>query len=189
MQLSAGASYVCFEGGNMTQQKFDEHDRKKVIAAVEKEFAIKLSPVGSRKKYLQDEVGKTYWIFGGYEDWHGIPPDMMEAEEKRTGEGVLIVAKRYKNNIDIFAGDLRQLIDHKRDLSKTVKGDYQFNIRIRGDRLFIKEVTGLTLKKLGAAAYTGEEKESDKKFGELEALVGKLTPEQRKRLLEELAKQ
>lgn len=172
----------------MTQQKFDEHDRKKVIAEVEKEFGIKLSPVGNRRKYLQDETGKTYWIFGGYEDWHGIPPDMMEAEEKRAGEGVLIVAKRNKNNIDIFAGDLRQLIGHKRDLSKTVKGDYQFNIRIRGNRLFIKEVAGLTITKLGAAVYTGEEKESDKKFGELEALVGKLTPEQRKQLLEMMAK-
>lgn len=167
----------------MSQMKFDEHDRKKVITEVENEFGVKLSPVGNRRKYLKDVSGKTYWIFGGYEDWHGIPPDMMEAEEKCSDEGILVVAKRNKSTIDIFCGPLRQLINHKRELSHTTKGDFQFNIRIKGSRLYIKEIADLTLSKLGAAAYSGEEKETDKKLDEVTALLKKMSPEERQRLL------
>ena len=169
--------------------KFDEHDRKKVIAEVETEFGVKLSPVGNRRKYLKDGTGKTYWIFGGYEDWHGIPPEMMEAEEKCSDEGLLVVAKRNKSSIDIFCGPLRQLITHKRELLHTTKGDFQFNIRIKGNRLYIKEVSDLTLNKLGAATYTGEEKETDKKLDEVTALLNKMSPEEQQHLLSKLLNQ
>jgi hypothetical protein len=50
--------------------KFDEQDRRKVISEVEVHFNTKLSSVGSRPKYLEDKNGKSYWVLGGYEDWH-----------------------------------------------------------------------------------------------------------------------
>jgi len=170
----------------MKSLKFDEHDRKKVISEVEDHFGVQLSPVGSRRKFLESEDGKTFWVLGGYEDWHGIPPEMLEEEKCRSTNGVLIVAKRYKNRIDIFSGPLQPLIENKKKLSHTKKGDYQFNINIRGNHLFIKEIQDLSLAKLGEAQYSGEQKDSEKKVQEIKAVLSKLSPEERRELLEKL---
>jgi len=103
----------------MVNPKFDETDRRKVIAEIETHFGVKLSPVGTRRKYLQDQTRRTFWVFGGYEDWHGIPAEMMEAEEKRNAEGILVVAKRGRTRIDIYTGPLLPLIKNKKSLSHT----------------------------------------------------------------------
>ncbi len=171
----------------MKSPKFDEHDRRKVISEVEGHFGVHLSPVGSRRKFLEDEVGRTFWVLGGYEDWHGIPPEMIEEEERRSTNGVLVVAKRYKNRIYVYSGALQSLIEHKDMLSHTQKGDYQFNISVRGNHLFIKEVPGLILAKLGEAQYSGEEKDSDKRIQEFKAIFAKLSPEDQAELLKKLA--
>jgi hypothetical protein len=173
----------------MNSRKFDEHDRKKVISEVEDHFAIHLSPVGSRRKFLEDEEGKTYWVLGGYDDWHGIPLEMMEEEDRRSTNGVLVVAKRYKTQIDIYFGPLQPLIRNKDMLSHTENGDFQFNINLHGNHLFIKEVKGLSLAKLGEAPYSGEEKDSDKKIQDFKAMLSKLSPDEQKEFLEKLAKE
>ena len=133
----------------MTSPKFDEQDRKKVINEIERHCGVILSRVGSRRKFLEDSQKRSYWVLGGYEDWHGIPPEMMNEEEQRNTDGILVVAKRYKNRIEIYSGSLRTLIQNKEKLSHTIKGDYQFNISIRGSHLFIKEIPGYSLAKLG----------------------------------------
>jgi hypothetical protein len=172
----------------MTNPKFDETDRRKVIAEIESHFEVKLTPVGTRRKYLQDQNKRTFWVFGGYEDWHGIPVDMMEAEEKRNFDGILVVAKRGLSKIDIYTGSLLPLIKSKKTLSHTKNGEYQFNIRLRGNSLSIHEVPGLHLSRLGAASYSMAEKTSDKKIEKVEAIIRRLSPEARNQLLEELSK-
>ena len=131
----------------MVSPKFDEQDRKKVISEVEKHFGVHLSRVGSHRKFLEDSSHRTFLVLGGYEDWHGIPPDMLEEEEKRNSNGVLVVAKRHTNSIDVFSGPLQTLIDNKSKLSHTQKGNYQFHIHILGSHLFIKEIPSLSLAK------------------------------------------
>ncbi len=167
----------------MKSPKFDEHDRKKVIAEVEVHFGVQLSTVGSRHKFLEAKDGRTYWVLGGYEDWHGIPPDMFEEEERRRTNGVLVVAKRYPNRIDVYSGPLQPLIESKGTLSHTQKGEYQFNIHIRGSHLFVKEVQGLSLTKLAEAPYSAQEKDSDKKAKELAAIFDELSPDEQRELL------
>ncbi|GMR20368.1 MAG: hypothetical protein BMS9Abin36_0963 [Gammaproteobacteria bacterium] len=171
----------------MISQRFDEQDRKKVISEVETHFGVSLSRVGSRRKFLEDSNHRTFWVLGGYDDWHGIPPDMIEDEEKRNSNGVLIVAKRHKNRIDVFSGSLQLLIVNKAKLAHTKKGDYQFNIHIRGNHLFVKEIAELSLAKLGEASYTNEDKVTDKKTEEIEALLNELSPEEQKEILETYA--
>ena len=168
----------------MSSPKFDEHDRKKVISEVEEHYGVKLSRIGSRRKFLEDSNHRSFWVLGGYEDWHGIPPDMLEEEEKRNSNGVLVVAKRRANRINVFTGSLQTLITNKGKLSHTQKGDYQFNIHISGNHLFINEIPSLSLVKLGEAPYSGEEKESDKKLNEFIKLFNKLSPEEQKQILE-----
>lgn len=173
----------------MTNPKFDETDRRKVIAEIESHYQVKLTRVGTRRKYLQDQNKRTFWVFGGYEDWHGIPAEMMEAEEKRNADGVLVVAKRGRTRIDIYTGPLLPVIKNKKNLAHTQKGEYQFNIRQRGNSLTINEVPGLHLSALGTASYTTEEKATDKAFEEIETIFGKkLSPGAREKLLAELSK-
>lgn len=172
----------------MANPKFDETDRRKVIAEIQSHFGVKLTPVGTRRKYLRDQNNRTFWVFGGYEDWHGIPAEMMEAEEKRNAEGILVVAKRGRTRIDIYTGTLLPLIKNKKRLSHTQKGEYQFNIRLRGNSLIIHEVPELHLSALGTASYPIEEKASDKAVEKVETIIRKLSPEARKQLLAELSK-
>jgi len=56
----------------MMAVKFDEYDRKKVIAELEKTFQVKLSPIGRRRKYLRDTTGRRYCVLGGVRRlaWH-----------------------------------------------------------------------------------------------------------------------
>jgi hypothetical protein len=169
-------------------KKFDELDRKKVITQVEAHFSVKLARVGTRKKYLQDQNNRTFWVFGGVEDWHGIPLDMMQAEERQKTDGILIIAKRNRSNIDIYWGSLQTLIENKRLLSHTQKGDFQFNLRERGAKLIIHEIPELSLCKLGDAAYSESEKTTDKSIEKVGVLLRKLSPEAREHLFEELAK-
>lgn len=125
--------------------KFNESDRDKVIAVVEQHFGVKLSNVGTRKKYLQDQSGRSFWVLGGYDNWHGIPPDMMEEEVKRNTNGVLVVAKRHLHSIEIFAGGLKPMVQSKGDLYRTKNGDFHFNVHIVLTHLNIKEIEGFSL--------------------------------------------
>ena len=157
----------------MKTLKFDEEDRRKVIAEIEGHFATKLSRVGRFRKFLRDASGKSYWILGGYEDWHGISSDMMSAYKKRPNGGVLVIAKRGSSSIDIFAGDLQVLVTNERDLSHTQSGDYQFNVSIIGNTMTVKEISSLTLRKLGPTHDVGVP---------ILAIFKKMTPAERQRL-------
>ncbi|MCD6485746.1 MAG: winged helix-turn-helix domain-containing protein [Syntrophobacterales bacterium] len=141
-------------------RKFDEHDRNKVISAVERYFKIGLSPVGSRRKYLEDKNGKSYWILGGHENWHGIPSDMLEEEERRASNGTLIIAVVHQSRMDIFSGPLQPLITSKHTLSHTQKGDYEFHIQVRENYLviaeFLNEGLNLSLEKIGVVPVDKE---------------------------------
>lgn len=153
----------------MTKQKFDESDRENVIKEIESCFGVKLSPVGTRKKYLKDQNRRTFWVFGGVEQWHGIPLEMMEAEERSNVDGVFVIAVRDQSRIIIYTGNLMPIIKGKKKLSQTKSGDYHFNICTRGDLLLIKELPGFYLSRLGTSAAPEETK---KAIGHLLFIMG-----------------
>ena len=165
--------------------KFDEVDRSKVISEVENHLGTKLTRVGRYRKFLQDASGKSYWIFGGYEDWHGFTSDMLKEEQRRDTDGVLVVAKRHRSTIDTFCGSLKTLIKNFHQLAHTQGDDYQFNVAIRGNLMTIREVSGLALKKLGAPQEVGPSVSPQLK--EAQAMLAKLSPEERARLAEQLS--
>jgi hypothetical protein len=137
----------------MQKLKFDETDRRQVITAIEEHYKIRLTPVGNRRKHLHDEQGRTYWVLGGYENWHGISAEMMEADEKLYADGTLVIAVKKLGKIDLYIGPLLPLIKSKRTLSHTENGAYQFNIQIQGDKLTIKEVQKYNLVRFGTTRY------------------------------------
>ena len=165
--------------------KFDESDRDKVIAEVEKHFGAKVSRVPGYRKFLEDGSGKSYWVLGGYEDWHGITSEMLEEERRRSTEGVLIVAKRRKSTIDMFYGPLQTLIANHSKLSHKKDGDYQFNVAICGNFMTIREILGFTLKKLGSPQEVGAA--VSPQLRDAQAAFAKMSPEERERLLEEIS--
>lgn len=145
----------------MKTKKFDNYDRNRVVSEVEKYFQVKLHKAGSRDIYLKDETGKTYWVIGGVGDYHGIPKEMFPEEEKQSIEGVLVVAKKKLNSIDVFAGSLLSLIKSKRMLTVT-DIQYQFDVCPQNDILKLKQAPDVRLKKIAVVPYTTEEKVADK---------------------------
>ena len=123
----------------MQLDKFDEIDRKAVIRSVEKSLDVSLSLVGRRKKWLRDDSGKTYWVLGGYGEWHGIPAEMMDAEAKNPTGGFIVVAIRHRSAIQIYIGPLKEVVANRGKLLRARKttGDYQFTYRKRGTRVVI----------------------------------------------------
>lgn len=157
----------------MTAPKFDNFDRKQVIVAVENHFQVNLHKAGSREKLLKDDKGKSYWVLGGTGDWHGIPKEMFADEEKQSSDGVLVVAKRKLNSIDIFVGSLPILIKSKALLCPTDK-DYQFNVKTFSEGICLKEAPDVRLKKISTIDYTKDDKVSDKTVHRVTHEVNKL---------------
>lgn len=169
----------------MSNPKFDELDRKRTIKAVEHYFNIKLSKVGSRRKFFVDQYGTHCWIFGGYGDWHGFPEKMINDEVKRDHKGMLVFAKRTRTKIKIYSGPLKKLIQGKDKLSRNQQGDLQFILTWRGDEVYVKENPEVSLKSLTDIEYSVEEKEKDRTFKEAKKSLAALSNHERKLLMKE----
>lgn len=168
----------------MAQGKFDEIDRQKVIKAVESAYNVALSPVGRRRKHLQDQSGRPFWVFGGYDHWHGIPKEMMTIDTRRAAQGVLVIALRYSSRIDIYSGTLAPLIQERNRLPKTEK-DYQFNLKFDAnthESITIREISGLHLNKISTIIYDNASKEADSAVNTLQKIIRR-TPEKQMHVL------
>lgn len=175
--------------------KFDGHDRRLVIAQVEAEFDVKLERIGRRQKYLRDATGRRYCIFGGYGEWHGLPEEVVEAEEKNPGDSMLIVAKRLDSAIDVFAGPLQPLVEGKYRLAYTRDGQYEFNVDISGNRMNVRELPRVVLWRLGTseADHTDSkprpQSQAERERTKLKTAVEKLSAADRASLIELLKQQ
>ena len=159
----------------MESLKFDENNRAKVILEAERHFDVKLTRLGQRRKFLSDKNGRTFWILGGFENWHGIPEEMVLQEQKRPTNGILIIAKRDTSKIDIYSGLLGKLTQNAKNLHHTQNGNFHFNIYIKNDVMHIKEISDLSLSKI----CTKTDIETVKK------MIQQLSEEQKKYLIEE----
>ena len=171
-----------------TKAKFDEDDRRRVIAAIEKRFSVSLLAIGSYRKYLRDDRGRRYIVLGGYEEWHGIPKKIFESEKAAPADTILVIAKRSKAAIEIYSGPFRPLLDHRDVLPKTAK-EYVFNLRSSTSGLSVREVPSLLLRRLDEARYSLEEKQSETKARQVAALVERLSPSERAELIQRLKEQ
>jgi len=168
--------------------KFNETDRTAVIRVVEAELGIRLKPVGQRKKWLRDDQGRTFWVLGGTDDWHGIPEDMMDAEAVRHTSGSLVVARLSRGSLQIFIGALGPIVKGRAKLSRArrTSGDYQFTVRTRANRMYISHVSGGTLRQLARVDYAPTEGREEKRVQYVRDQFARLSAEERQELLEEL---
>lgn len=172
----------------MQSRKFDKIDRKRVIRALEDHYKIKLSEVGRRLKWLQDEEKRNYWVIGGYGEWHGIPEEMMNAEIDSPTEGILVIAARRKASMDIFVGGVDALVKGREKLYRARKTtrDYQFTYTIRGSHLFINQLPTVSLEKIEELPYEAKEKENDKKTEDIKKLLEGMSKEERAKVIKSL---
>ena len=100
--------------------KFSQSERREVIERLQVALGVALRPIGSRSKYLEDENGRRYLLLGGYGDWHGIPKEVVETEERSKTQGtLLVVAKRYEDRMEVYSGPLAPLLRAKDKLTIT----------------------------------------------------------------------
>ena len=168
--------------------KFDEADREATIREVQNCLGVRLSPIGRRRKWLRDDDGRSYWVIGGYGEWHGIPEEMFDAEAKAPTDGILVFANRRREALQVFLGPLEHLVRNRSKLYRARKttGDFQFTVTQKGARLHINQVPGFTLKELATFGYTADEKANDQSVHAVKGLLRKLSKEQITELLRDL---
>jgi hypothetical protein len=170
----------------MPSPKFDELDRERTKKVIEDKLNVTLTMDGPRRKAFVDRDGKPYWILGGYEDWHGIPPDLLQAGLQKYREGIFVIAKRTEQTIKVFLAPLSSLLRSRECLHQTKAGDFQFNIDQEGERLTIKEAPDITFQFLTEIEYPPQEKKKDKAITAIERSWAQLDKESREALLRQL---
>jgi hypothetical protein len=129
--------------------KFSDDERERVIERLEQLKTIKLKPVGNKKKFLEGSDGLYYCIVGGSGDWHAIPKEIMEQEQRTSASVSLVIARWLETKIEIYEGVLKQLFDSRALLSRTKQGDFQFYLKTPTDGvLSIMKVPGAKFKKV-----------------------------------------
>ena len=172
----------------MARAKFDETDRRAVIDELSRRLDVQISRIGRRRKWLRDHSGRNYWVLGGYADWHGIPEEMMDAEEADPSDGFVVIAMRRQSDMEIFLGPLAPLVAARRKLYRANQstGDYQFTFRRRGSHLLLDQDSSVTLSSLVNFSFDETEKESKKRVEEVVKQFAAFPEDERRELLKEL---
>ncbi len=164
--------------------KFDNLDRGHVVREIEERCGVTLKKVGRHFKWLRDESGRNWWVLGAQDNWHGVQEVMIEDERRAQVGGVLVIADRKHASIDVFKGPLEPLVSAS-DGFRRPSGNYSFNVKICGDRMWVKEAPDAVLHRSDTIPYSAEDKERDRKQNEFQKLVSAMTPEQLKQLKED----
>ena len=133
----------------MADAKFNDDEREPVIRRIEALKNIKLTPVGTRKIFLKGSDDLYYCVVGGRGDWHAIPKQVMDQEQKDRGSVHLVIARWLRTKIEIYEGLLRPLFDSREVLSSTKQGGVQFDLKVPTDGvLSIAQVSGARFPKI-----------------------------------------
>ncbi len=160
-------------------EKFNSTDRKMVINYIQATSAKSLQRIGTFQKFLQDESGDRYCIFGAIENWHGLPKKIVALEESSNAPSTAIIAIKTKTKITILQTSLKELIKRKHKMSDVGK-DYQFNTTSINGSMSIREAPDLRLTKVG------EINVKEAELNELLLVFGKMSKEEQARLIKAL---
>jgi hypothetical protein len=164
----------------VVKKKFDEIDRQRAIRSVEQFYRTKLTKRGRRRKSLISSEGSQYWVLGGYEDWHGIPADMIEEVDESDEDGKLIVAKMTDTQILIYSCALLPIVHGLKEISSTQKGDRQFNLVKRGGKLCVKEMPTVVFELLTEVDYAQKDRIHEESLIEAQRLMSTMSRDELK---------
>lgn len=141
--------------------KFNNDDRSLLIQEIERIQGVTLSPIGSSKKLYKSNKDQMYLIQGGKEFWHGIGKQIVSQltmPEWQVRENVLVIAKKYDTQIDLYVGSLLIFIQNLDKLIPTKSGGLQFHCQPTEDGLYIEEIPQLVCNKVHTIYYTNHKK-------------------------------
>ena len=169
-------------------QKFDDLARDRVIKNIQEHEGVNLQKVGRRSKWLRDASGRSWWVLGGRETWHGIPEEMMVHEKCSQIEGMLVVAYQKLTSIDVFKGPLGPLASASNELPRATQSprDYNFNVKVSGTRMWCIEVPNVVLARFATIPFSAEDRERDRKLNEFQKSISAMSLEDLTALGDEL---
>ena len=144
--------------------KFNKEDRSLLIKEIEKIQGVKLEPFSSTKKLYRSNKEQSYLIQGGRELWHGINKQIVQKlseSEFQNKENVLIIAKKYQTQLDIYVGSLRLFAQNLSKLRKTKNSGLQFHCQQTEDGLYIEEIPNLICNKIHTIYYPNYKRNTD----------------------------
>ena len=124
--------------------KFDDNCLRRVIRELQRLRGVELTKIGAARKYLVDDKGVRYLVLGGVEHRHEIPRAIFEEEARAAGESLLVVALPGRNELDIFVGPFRPLLEHG-DRLPADHDHYVFHVHRFTNRLIVREIPFLEL--------------------------------------------
>ena len=131
--------------------KFDENCQRRVIRDLQRHFHVDLAKVGRARNYLVDGNGARYIVLGGDDYRHGVSRAIFEEEERAGGKALLVVAMLDQENLDIFVGPFRPLLDEKPRL-RLSEDRYVFHLHRFPGSLIVREVPSLDLRQIDREA-------------------------------------
>jgi len=134
--------------------KFNNKDRRRVVTVLQDEIGSKFTRVGSRQRYLKDELDNRYVVLGGIEGWHEIPDHVVEDIKSYAQNSYLVIAIKKKSTLKIFRGSMEPFLKALNQLHRNVKGHYQFNIDEHAEYLKVREAPSVTLNFLKEVRYS-----------------------------------
>lgn len=167
--------------------KFDKWDRRSVIRLIQETFGVTLDKVGRGDTWWRDKSGTEWCIIGGIGNFHGIPERIIECEREASVDDRLVIAEKLVDSLNVYVGSLQSLIDARHDLPRRHRDNaYLFNVVAKKSSMGVVEAPSVVLRKIGAAAHTASNRDSIRKAGEFERLVGSMSPDELAEALEEL---
>ena len=127
--------------------KFDENRQRQVIRDLQRHFHVDLGKVGRARNYLVDGNGGRYIVLGGEDHRHGVSRAIFQEEERAGGEALLVVAMLGREDLDIFVGPFRPLLDEK-DRLRLSDDHYGFHLHRFPGSLIIREIPSLDLRQI-----------------------------------------
>jgi hypothetical protein len=126
---------------------FTDGDRARVVRLLQAERGIALHRLPLGRKLYADGQSNHYLILGGTGNWHGISLSLMDFLDSHKDCTELVVTKKYRDSMLVFACSVRGLVENKGRLKRTERDDYHFNVDLMpsGDRLIVLEVPNLIL--------------------------------------------
>ena len=141
--------------------KFNNEDRRLLIQELERIQGVTLEHFSGSQKLYKSSNDHVYLIQGGKEFWHGINKqivDQLKEPEFQKDNSILVIAKKYHTQLDIYVGSLQLFVRNLDKLIPTKNSGLQFHCQLTEDGLFIEEIPNLICNKVHTIYYPGHKR-------------------------------
>lgn len=137
----------------ISHRKAGETERSRVVEQIEKLHRVNLRRIKFRwRKVYIDEIGQIYWIFVGFNNFHGISEAVIhDTQTSRTArtDGKFVFGACTGNAIKVYEGPLPELLSHIGNFRTDGEADRKFDIEWTNGWPMVKQAPNFRLEFLG----------------------------------------